>query len=320
MKILLVLFFSFVTPVVLFLGTILYGGINRVTIKNALAESSVYSQIATHFANEDAQFSANKDPFSYYVSKRFTSEYFKSKTESTLDDSLDWIENKTQTVPVVSFKELKEDMQKDRPELVRTIEHIPTEAEMTASGLTADQQLKMIEQAQQFSNFAEQDFTIPLDRYLQGLKTIYIGLTIAVPLLSFLLLGCLLMIAALAIGTSAKFKWLGIAFFLSSLFGYVVILSDTLIQTAFTKINILEQTDIIALSTPIILIILHHFFTIYTKYQNIASTILLIASAVSFLGVLLAKHYESPTPKPLKVNASFWTKPSPSPVKSKNLK
>ncbi len=309
MKLSFLLFFSFATPLALFLGTILYGGITNDNIKKALAQSPVYTQISNHFKNQDAQVVTQKQFSPIFVSKRLTPEYIKTKTESTIDDSTNWVTGKSQTVPVLSLNELKTDMQREHPELLKAIEHVPTESELKGSNLNEKELDRYLEQATQLSSFAKADFTLTLDRHLEGFKLVYEVLQIALPLLVVLLICSLLMLAKLANGVPAKFKWIGAALLTSSIVGFGCIFLTTYISSTIAQTNLLELSDFLMLFTPIIITVLNHYLAVYTGYQITASTVLLVCAGVCFLSAVLTRKQAAPIIKPLNVEHSYWVQP-----------
>jgi hypothetical protein len=297
MKIPLALFFAFGAPLAVFLATVLYTGHTRDTVKQALAESPVYKQISEHFSAED-------------FNKRFTPEYFRNKTEETLDTSASWIAGRTQSEPVVSFKEIKEDLQKSQPDLLTAIQETPTTEQLEQSGMDDQQSVQFLNQAKQLRTFTANDFTIPLAQYLQSVKTVYHGLQIALPVYIIILLASLLMIVLFANSIHTKWKWLGITFFLSSVFGFAISLFYRANSEAITHLKITDQTEFITFITPIILTIIKHFVSVYAANQLIVSVVFLILAVICFVITFLTKGMAAPAVKPLKVKRTYWTEPT----------
>jgi hypothetical protein len=309
MKIMFLLFFVFSAPVALFLATILYGGHTRETVKKALADSPVYEQISQHFSKEDTQVMDQND-YPYFVDKRFTAEYFRNKTESTLDDSAAWISGRSQTVPVVSFKEIKDDIQKAHPDLLTAIEQTPTAEQLQSSDMTEEQAAQYLDQAKQLRTFSNNDFTVPLGQYLQSVKFVYGALKIALPIYVLILLASLVMIVLFANTIPAKCKWLGITFFLSSVLGFGAAMLYRANSDAITHLNFTDQTEFITLVTPIIVTVINHFAGVYAANQIIMSEILIALAALCFVGSFLTRKQADPSLKPLKVKSTYWTSPS----------
>lgn len=304
MKILLLLFFSFGTSLALFLWTLLYSGHTRETIKKALADSPVYTQISDHFAKQD-KLVMEQDQYPYYVSKRFSPEYFRNKTESVLDDSAAWITGRSQNAPVLSFKELKDDLQQDHPDLISAIEQVPSEKQLVDSGLDETQTEQYLNQAKQMQTFSKSDFAIQLSQYLQSVKIVYNGLKIALPILIVILLLCLMMIWLLSEGTPRKFKWVGVTLLVSSMGGYGFIFVYHFSKDVITHFNLADQSEFVTLVAPIITTVLYHYISVYLSHQALMSTLFLIIGTCCLVVAFLTRH-QSSSVKPLKVNASFW--------------
>lgn len=308
MKLLLILFIAFTTPAVLFFATLIYTDVSNDKLKTTLAAAGVYEQISKHLTVRDTSID---DPFLPIIADRFTPEYLKTKTESTLDDATNWITGKSAKIPEVNFKELKEDLAKRDPKLLASLQNVPNEAEMAEAGIDEEQRTAYIQQVKQISDFTKQDFAIKLDQHLGGFKLVYDGLKIAIPIVILILLLSLFMVVKLSNGLPTKFKWLGITFIVTAFVGYGVFLSNSLIATGLEKVNLLEQSTITALITPIMLAVLNYFIKLYASYQQTAGVIFLVLAGICFLGAILTRKYAAVTIKPLKVKRSYWEKPLP---------
>jgi len=306
MKIMFLLFFVFGAPVALFLATILYGWHTRETVKKALADSPVYEQISEHFSKEDTLVMEQND-YPYYVDPRFTPQYFRDKTEETLDSSAAWITGRSQNTPSVSFREIKEDIQKTHPDLLTAIQEVPTAQQLERSGMDERQAAQYLDQAKQLRTFTANDFTVPLGQYLYSVKFVYYALQFAEPIFIIILLFSLVMITLFANSTPEKCKWLGITFMLSSFLGFGISYLYNTHDNFLTYLNLADQTEFVTLVTPIIATIINHFVGIYARNQIIMSEVLLAVSALCFIGYFFTRKLAAPSVKPLKVKNTYWT-------------
>ncbi|MGI8420508.1 MAG: hypothetical protein ACR2LN_07770 [Candidatus Levyibacteriota bacterium] len=309
MKLSLLFFFAFTNPLVLFFAILLYGGIPPDNMKKAIADSEAYSQVSAHFAQQDADTITQNKDFTVIVSKRLTPTYIRTKTESVIDESATWITGKTQTVPVVSFRELKEELQSEHSDLMGNIEHIPTAVELKRSDLDAQNQTRYLEQAKQITAFTNDDFTLPLGNQLEGIKLAYRILQIALPMLIVLLICSLFLLVKFAYSLPSRFKWVGAALLASSIVGYGCIFFHPYITPVIIRTNILQQSDFFSLFSPIIIAMINHYVEIYIGYQEIVNTVFLVGAAGCFLGAIATRKQAIPKLKPVYEIRSYWETP-----------
>lgn len=309
MKLQLLLFFAIATPFVLFFSSVIYGGISPANVKNAVAKSGAYTQISAHFTKPEAIPVAQFIDFPIFVSKRLTPAYFQTKIESAIDDSANWITGKTQTPPAISFKELKEELQADHPEIMQELQYTPTSAALQKSHLSSQDQARYLEQTKDLKAFTDANFTFSFGDKLDGIKVAYIFLQIALPLLIVLLMFCIFLLAKQAISPPLKFKWVGAAFLTSSIVGFGCILLLPYITPAILGTHILQESEALSLFTPIFAAIINFYLENYVGPQEIVSTMLFIVAAACFLGAFLTRKQALPSIKPVYNVRSFWETP-----------
>ena len=309
MKLQLLLFFAVVFPIVLFLATIIYGNTSTISLKKAITDSGAYSHIASQFAQVDADTIAKYNTYDVFVSQLLTSTYFQTKIESAIDDSANWITGKTQTPPVISFKELKEELQTKDIILLKSLIHIPTSAELKKSGLNTQDQAAYLNQAKELSAFANTDFNFPLENQLEGIRLVYSILQIAIPILIVFLLCSLFFLITMANSLPMKFKWVGATLLTSSFVGYDFILFHSYFISAIMATSLLQELNAYPLFSPIIPAIINHYVDIYVGYQELVSILFLVGAGICFLGAFLSRKQAIPKIKPVYEVRSYWETP-----------
>lgn len=300
MKVLLLLFFTFTAPLALFLATVMYSVNSTVELKKSLAESGVYAQIHSYLVKKDAEAEAADELFATLVSSRFTAGYIQVKTEGVLDDANNWVIGKSKTPPSVSFKELRDDMVSNHPELLQYLENLPKYAKADQEGIDPEQKARIIKEAENMSSFVKNDFTIPLGNYLQGMKDAYRIFQIALPIWVILLIASLFSVYKLAGDQAAKWKWLGATFMTSALWGFGIIFFNRTIATSIEQLNHMETSSYMALLAPILMAVMRHYVENYTSYQGVMSVVLLLVAAGCFLISSRMKTQTVPAANPKK--------------------
>lgn len=302
----LLLFFAFSTPVVLLIATMLYGGVTNDSIKAALANSNAYAKVSSYFSQKDAAVAEENQTFSDFASKRLSAEYFKDKTETAIDDVGDWITGKTQTPPGISFVELKNDLQQEDPQLYENIQRITTAREMDEADLTEEQKKQYTNQIIHLRTFFHNDFTVPIGTHLEGFKTVYGYLGIALPVLVVIMLLCLVVIAIHSHGLPNKLKWLGATFLVSSLAGLVFILLHELLADASTQVTLADQPDIVALMAPVLISVFNHYVDVFVAHQITTSTAFFGLSVIMLVAAFITRNQVPKNLKPLNPGKSYW--------------
>ena len=130
MKGFFVFLFVITFPIVILLMTFLYGGFSSVSLKQELRTAQVYPKIQTYISSltmDETEQPAKQ--FSSVIKQRFTSLYIQQKTEELVDTSGNWITNASSTIPTISFKELKDDITTQYPELLPSLQEMQKELE-----------------------------------------------------------------------------------------------------------------------------------------------------------------------------------------------
>jgi hypothetical protein len=292
MKVLLLLFFTFTTPIVLFITTVLYGT-SAVTLKEALAASHIYSQLKNVLINIDSG-DTDAGQLNEILSKRITSDYLQKKIETAIDDSQSWIKGKTTAPPVISFSEVKEDILSQNPDLMVSLKNAasqkstqPSVAEASNDAPSSENQMDQgttdQSTAASLSKLVQQDFSIPLSQYLGVFKSLNTAMQIALPILGILALGSLLLIVILSHGTSSKLKWVGSTFFVSALWGFGIIFFQSILVSIMTQLAQSNQNDVLSVIWPVVLEIIKQYMHSFINYQGIAGIGMLVFAAGCFI-------------------------------------
>ncbi len=305
MRVIVLLFFIFTVPVVIFLTTILYTSDLNTVLKTELARNNVYGQISSQLANLDNQ-DAQSIVVNSFLQSTFTPQYIQAKTETTIDSSFDWIRGKSTTPPVLSFKDIKDKIFSQNPQLLATIEDLakemknqPIPQDSSQDGTVQNQpDAQAAKSIDTLTSLAKSDFTIKLDQYLAGVKNFYNILRILQPILAGLSLLYLVLLFVLSKTWPSRLKWIGITFILSGVLGFGVVLFDSYLLNTLTRFVSINSNQAIKIVSPIVIQIIKHFVDTYINYQTTANIVFLIIGASSFAaGMFINKTTVTPKAK-----------------------
>jgi hypothetical protein len=285
MKLLLLLFFTITLPVVVLLTAVLYGGISSQVIKTELSQAHVYPQLDDYLGQllQNLPSDQQTQTLVGIVEHRLHSDYLQKKTESTLDTSANWITGKTTARPTLSFKEVRDDIAAQDPELITTLQNDAKALQQQAHASTEiNSQEKQL--ADVFSSLVNSDFSLPLDKQLQPVKTTYTTLRIVHPVLLILSLLSLVGLVLLNKTWRARLNWFGAACLTGGLFGVcVLLLCNSMNLVALTQMIAQTNNQVLAAILPIGIHILTHAITTYLTYQRFTSIGLISIAVLCFL-------------------------------------
>ncbi len=290
MKFLITLFITFCLPVFILLTTIVSSSDIAPLLKSDLKQHHIYSQISSQITKFDSN-DPDSAVLNSFIQKKFTEDYIQNKVDKAMDSSSDWIQGKTQTPPVLSFKDIKDDLNAQYPQLLPSIEQMSQQLkeQEAQNGTTNQTDSQAIQSAQMLSNLAKSDFTIKLNTYLVGLRNFYSAVRILQPILGILIAFGIILLGLLNKTWKSRFKWIGITLFLSGLWGFVVAFSNIEIVKLLTQLTADNSNQIVTIASPVILQLINHYVDSYVAYQKIISLVFLLAAAGCFVGVSLAK-------------------------------
>ncbi len=289
MRVIVLLFFIFTIPVVIFLTTILYASDLNTVLKTELARNNAYGQINTQISKLEGE-DAQSIVVNSFLQSTFTPQYIQAKTETTIDSSFDWIRGKTTVLPVLSFRDIKDKIFSQNPQLLTTIEDLakemknqPIPQDSSQDGTVQNQpDAQAMKGIDTLTSLAKSDFTIKLDQYLIGVKNFYNILRILQPILAGLLLIYLVLLFVLSKTWPSRLKWAGITFILSGVLGFGVVLFDSYLLGTLISFVSVNSNQAIKIVSPIVIQIIKHFVDTYINYQTTANIVFLIIGAGSF--------------------------------------
>lgn len=299
MKVVALLFFVFIAPVVVFLATILYGGLSTQVIKEELAKSDVYEKIlnaAKEPPSDENTYETQEDQIFSTLSAFITPNYLEKKVNGIIDDADSWISGKSATPPVLSFKDKINEIEITNPRLITQMIELSEEMKQVQPAEqetnTNNEQSKMLEE------FIKNDFSIPLKDHFQGLKQTYQSLTVIYPILLSLLLLSLVGLYFWNHTWSARLRWFGITFFISGVWGYAFLAFVLfLVHSALRLFGGIKDDMFDQIAYPIFDRLLTFFVNHYVTIQSPIGIALIIFGALCFIFSFVVKAH-TPLPKP----------------------
>lgn len=296
--------FVLTAPIAVFLTSILYAPNVTTVLKTELGQQGVYTQMQNQLLSmqsEDPQTQVMNE----YIQKKFTADYIQSKAETTIDNSSVWITGVTTTPPVLSFKDIKDELVAQNPELLSSIQELAKQAaqdqQSTADAATQQQASQGIDQ---LNKIVQSDWVIKLDTYLAGLKNFYSFLRIMQPLTVGLSILYLVLLAVFNHSWSSRCKWIGITLIISGLLGFGLVYLDTFLINSLVTIVSGNTNQAIKIVSPIVFAVIKHFVNVYVQYQRTTGIAFFIAAVVCLIISVIAKPKVAAAPlsKPTKKN------------------
>jgi hypothetical protein len=296
MRFLAALIFFVTMPVVVFFATVIYGGINGSSIKQELVKANLYDTITgplkTAFVGSDTD---TQDPsaseITALIQNRLTQSYIQNKTETFIDDTGDWLQNKTTTPPVISFHEIKDDIIAKNPGLIDEIDKSFNEMKKqqteqsstdTTDGSSPDT-AAMNKEMESFHNLMKSDFSIPVGRNLLPLKQAYQTIHIALPILAILLIACIAALVLLNKTSRSKLLWVSITLIISALYGFLIVFTNGAIFALAKQALVDNSNALVDSFSPIATSMLGLFDEQYKHYQFNINIIFLTVGAICFI-------------------------------------
>lgn len=317
----------------LFIGTVIisplfflslsvrYTPITPERIKGEIMKLNLYDTAVSELQkqlNAMAEAGQSKDPFAIiepFVKKEITPPYIREKAEKLIDDTSVWLSGGTAS-PAVSFVDLKEKLVKQNKKMIGDLEaaiaQISTNPDGTLPALgdggeNAGMSAPPTFTADDFRKFMGSDFTIPVGKYLGGLKFFLNAAWYTLIISGAVLALNLLMILLVAPGLQSKLRWMGATLLITALWNIPGALLGA--GSAAMIVGVLTQNVRIfsaAMAKPLVETLITPVLLTYTRFTGGAVIALLIVA----IGMIIL---------------SFVTKPvavgiTPSPVKAKNIK
>jgi len=288
MRIFALLLFVLTLPVVVLIATVFYGGLSTTTLKTELAKSGIYQKtldVLREPSSDQTYQDQQEDQVISALAVFFTPDYLQTKTEKIIDDSMAWITGASDTPPVLSFKEIKDAIDRQNPGLLINIQDLSQSIQKEASNETTAENTPV--KKDMLTDFVKNDFTFPLQKNLQGTKDFYGNLQLAFPAL----IGFLLVYLALLFGVNntwkKRTKWIGMTLLIAGVWGYVLAMLFTVLMQTLIKVILQQNDPMIHLIVPIINRLITPFSHLYLTYQTevtiVCGIVGIISLALSFV-------------------------------------
>lgn len=306
LRLTIILLFSSLSVLFLILLFTRFYGVSKEEIKAVLIKSNTYSQAISELTRQvdNALSNDNSDQTSALIApiikKEITPEYLQLKTEKLIDDTNDWMTGKNNNPPVISFLDLKEKIIAQNAQLFTTLEQLNKEYELQKEAIKKEAAINgEIPQNQEipsfdFNKIIKSDFSIPIGKNLNFLKTFYWYTTTGLPIIGIILIILLAVITLLSDSNPAKLRWLGLTFLSSAIWNTLPLLlllfSSKLLISSLTE-NKDIPVFILSISTGFLPLLVDK----YTKFAGTAVVIFLLIFVVCLIA-----SYSVKTPAKIK--------------------
>lgn len=295
MKILSLLFFVFTLPIAALLAAIPYGGFSTEILKTELAKSGVYEKILSapsESSSEEQTYESREDQLVSSFARFLTPDFMEQKVNTVIDDSAQWISGKSDNPPVLSLKELKDEIEKKNPGLINEMLALSKEMEQIQITETATQQNN--EQSEFLTNFVKNDFSIPLKEHFMGIKQAYQSIVIIVPVLIVLILLSLVGLFFLNHTWSMRLRWVGLSLAVAGVWGYAFLAGIIFLSHAgLGLISGINDDELLPIIYPLIEKIITFFINHYSGIQITVSIGFVIAGMIGFILSFIIKENNS---------------------------
>jgi hypothetical protein len=300
MKILITLFFTFCFPVFIFLTTVLYTSDITPLLKSDLVKNNLYSHLSSQLGTINTG-SDSSALLGQFIKNKFTANYLQQKVEKAMNDSDDWVTGKSQTPPVISFTDVRDDLNAQYPQLLPAVEQA---AEQMKQEEKQNPQLQQNPQAANDLNMidylAKSDFTVPLNSYLISFKNSYTTIRILQPALGILLILFLILQCTINKMWPLRLKWIGITLLISSVWGFLLAYGNGVVIAVLTKYLATNTNHAVQIAMPVALQLINHYVTADSSYQKTASITGMIIAAGCFIGVFVTQKNSNVQKKSVK--------------------
>lgn len=277
MKLAVLFIFALLSPFTIFVAELMYGGTSPQELKKGLSNTNAYVSISEFLINVKPQSEQDEltAALSQQIYERFTPAYIQSKTDKLIDDGYIWITQDGPS-PVLSFTDIKQDMLATDPSFAPQFDQI--RAEMMKNGASGEESLELSagdperqSSVDALTALAQNDFTVPVGEYFQGLKQFYAIMQIVTPILILLLFICLLLQLRMNNTLSSRLRWIGASLLTASIFGYgMIFFNDIAVQT-LAESTMISSENFLATFAPLMVKLMELFMEEYAKVQMYAS-------------------------------------------------
>jgi hypothetical protein len=300
MKLLIALFFILFFPLFIFLTTILSTPDITPLIKTDLIKTNMYSNMSNQLSKLDIG-DSNSALVNQFIQNRFTASYIQQKVEKAMDSSDAWIRGKTTKPPVISFTDVIDELTTQYPQLLPSIEQAASEMKQKEEQNPALQQNpQATKNLDMIASLAKSNFTIPLNKYLIGLKNFYKTIRILQPILALLLILCVILLGTMNKNWPQRLKWIGFTMLLASIWGFILAYSNDALVSLLAKYATTISNHTMQIAFPIIFQIIKQYVDAFTAYQKVASIISLAGAVICFVFSVVIRNSTVLQTKPRK--------------------
>lgn len=311
MRIFALIFFTLTLPITVFVATVLYGGFSTTILKTELARSNIYSKTLDVLAQPPGKDTTSQDQQQNQliaaITVFITPTDLQQKTEQAIDDSAAWITDETTTPPVLSFKEIKNQIESQSPGLLTNIEDFSQSLQKQTTEQSLVKQKKT--EKNLLTEFIKNDFSFPLQQNLQGVKDTYDNLKIIFPALVAFLIVYLALLLLVNHNWKFRFRWIGITLLLSGFLGYLIAVCCNFVTQMLIGAFLKDSDPLFQTIGPLIKNLLSPFTSLYLHYQTLVTFISLIIGGVALgLSFILKGKPTSANAQPKKVKLKIKKK------------
>lgn len=294
MKFFISILFIITAPLFILLTALLYTPNINGDLKIALVSAGVYRRISDNIAHLGTD-NTDWQPLYEYVIRTFTPDYIQKKTETALDTTTDWISGKTDTPPVLSFADIKQDLMTHNPMLLTNIEtvlqqdSIQITNEHTTDNQLAKQQALSLQILSQLKSFLRSDFTIRLEKPLAGLRQSYRLVHILQPILLLLLCLYLFLFYYLNITWTARFVWVGMTLLVTGVTGLLIVYGANILINGIVTLILDNAGQTLLIISPFITMAVKLYITKYSYIQSFANISCIISATIFIVAALSVK-------------------------------
>lgn len=295
MEFLLLLFFTLCFPIFIFCTTILYTSDLTPILKTDLVKNHIYGQLSNQLGKLDTG-DSNSPLVSQFLQNKFTTQYLQGKVEKALNDSDDWVRGRTDTPPVISFKDVKDELNAQYPQLLPDIQQAAEKLkeEEAQNPKLAQQNPQAAQNLDMIVSLTKSNFTIPLNKYLIGLKDFYTTIRILQPVLAILLILCLILQSVMNQTWPGRLKWIGFTLLFGSLWGLTLAFGNVALITVLASYAEKISNHNLQMATPILLQLINHYVDAFAKNQKTASTAVFCVAVVCFVCAIFSNKQIAP--------------------------
>jgi hypothetical protein len=314
LKIILILLFASLTPVLALLITFKTGVINPQSVKSQLKTGGIYEILVsnlTKYLDDQENENPEDNPLTLvapYLVKEITPVYVETKTETLIDDTDRWLTGNKIPPPELSFNDLRNkiisenrnlvsqlkqmniEYQKAKPEIKKALE----EAARENPDITPPPEMPEIN----IDTILNKNLSVPVGSYISWLKPVVwlsqTGFIAAVATL-ILILGLIILLSN---SPQSRLQWLSLTFFISGIWNILPLVISG--GTAYLVTNSLTS-NIPEIINPLVEALIKPVLITYTKISGIMLGCFIFSAFILFIiSFLIPKPAVTP-PQPPKI-------------------